>query len=213
MVFSRKTKKVKGESKPSGFPEAIDTAVFPSLQGGPHEHQIAAVATQLLEVASPEWKAYAKQVKANMKRFSDSIISKGYTVVTGGTDNHLILWDVRPQGLTGGKMEKVLDACAITVNKNTVVGDKSAMNPGGVRIGTPSVTSRGMVEADMEVIAGFYDRATKIAQQIQKASGPKLKDFEQHLAKNADLKDMKKEVQEFAGQFPVPGINKSELAD
>jgi len=95
------------------------------LQGGPHNHQIAAVATQMLQVATPEFKLYIQQVKKNAKKFAECMMKKGYKLISDGTDNHLMLWDVKPQGLTGSKVEKVLDLIHITVNKNTVIGDKS----------------------------------------------------------------------------------------
>merc|ERR1712060_303060 len=113
------------------YEEAINFAVFPALQGGPHNHQIAGLATQLKEVATPEFKQYAQQVKANAKALADYMISKDFKLATGGTENHLLLWDLRPLGLTGNKMEKVLERVHITLNKNAVHGDVSAMAPGG----------------------------------------------------------------------------------
>ena len=90
-----------------GFGPKIDQAVFPALQGGPHEHQIAGIATQLREVMTPEFKTYVQQVKKNAAALGAYLAGKGYTIATGGTDNHLILWDLRPQGLTGSKLEKI----------------------------------------------------------------------------------------------------------
>jgi len=141
MIFYRKDAR--------GFGPKIDQAVFPALQGGPHEHQIAGIATQLKEVMTPEFKAYIQQVKKNAVALSDTLKSKGYSIATDGTENHLILWDLRPQGITGSKIEKVCDAAHMTLNKNCVPGDRSAASPGGVRIGTPAMTTRGLVEADM----------------------------------------------------------------
>ena len=108
---------------------------------------------------------------------AQALMDKGYTVCTNGTDNHLILWDVRPLGLTGSKIEKLCDRINISLNKNTVHGDKSAQSPGGVRIGTPALTTRGLKEADFVKVAGFLDRAVKIALDVQKVSGKKLKDY------------------------------------
>ena len=99
MIFFRKDER--------DFEKKINDAVFPGLQGGPHDHQVAAIATQLREVATPEFKQYCKQIKANAKALAQALMDKGYTVCTNGTDNHLILWDVRPLGLTGSKVEKV----------------------------------------------------------------------------------------------------------
>lgn len=105
--------------------ERVNFAVFPMLQGGPHNHQIGALATQLKEVLSDEFKEYSKQVKRNAKSLSQGLMDRGMKLITDGTDNHLMQWDVRPLGLTGSKVEKVCDMVHITVNKNTIVGDKS----------------------------------------------------------------------------------------
>merc|ERR1711879_137368 len=116
----------------------------------------------------------------------------------GGTDNHLILWDLRPHGLTGAKVEKLCDICNITLNKNCVAGDASALSPGGVRIGTPAMTTRGCKQDDMVKIAGFLDRAVQIALQVQEKVGKKLKDFEAALPANPDVLALKQEVNECA---------------
>ena len=97
-----------------------------------------------------EFKQYTDQVCKNAKALADALIKNGEKLITDGTDNHLIMWDVRPHGLTGSKVEKVLEYMGITANKNSVVGDKSAANPGGVRLGTPAMTTRGLVEKDFE---------------------------------------------------------------
>merc|ERR1712115_761888 len=152
-------------------------AVFPALQGGPHEHQIAGVATQFKEVMSPEFKEYAVQVRKNAKAVGAKLISLGYSIATGGTDNHLILWDLKPQKITGSKFEKICDAVSITLNKNCVPGDRSAVTPGGVRIGAPALTTRKFVEKDFEQVAVFLHEALQVALKIQEESGPKLKDF------------------------------------
>ena len=96
---------------------------------------------------------------------------KGEIFITGGTENHLMMWDVRPHGLTGSKVEKILDKMHITANKNSLVGDKSPVNPGGIRLGTPAITTRGMKECDMEIIAGFLVKGINIALRIQEKSG------------------------------------------
>ena len=101
----------------------------------------AGIATQLKDVMTPEFKVYAKQIKANAKACAETLVKKGYTLCSGGTDNHLVLWDLRPQGITGSKYEKICDKINITLNKNAVVGDKSAVSPGGVRIGAPAMTT------------------------------------------------------------------------
>jgi glycine hydroxymethyltransferase len=198
LIFFRKDER--------GFEPRINQAVFPALQGGPHEHQIAGVATQLKEVMTPEFKIYSAQVKKNAVALGAKLVSLGYSLATGGTDNHLVLWDLKPQGITGSKFEKVCDAVCITLNKNCVPGDKSAVTPGGVRIGTPALTTRKMVEADFEQIAVFLDKALKIALALQVKSGPKLKDFVALLEGNTDIEALKTEVNKFATSFPMPGL-------
>lgn len=136
----------------------IHEAVFPGLQGGPHMNQIAAVAVQLAEVATPEFKNYMWSVRRNAQAFAAALVAKGYTVVTGGTDNHLFVVDLRPKGVNGAEVETMLDRVGISVNKNTVPGDVSALKPSGIRIGTPTMTSRGWTVADMEFLAYCVDR-------------------------------------------------------
>jgi len=133
----------------------INSAVFPGLQGGPHQNQIAAVAYQLRECMTPEFKEYAKQVLLNAKALAKCFIELGYDIITGGTDNHLFLIRVGD----GDKVQKMLEECEIFVNKNTVPGDESAMKPTGIRIGTCAITTMGMKEQDMSVIATFINRA------------------------------------------------------
>ena len=190
-----------------GFEAKINQAVFPALQGGPHEHQIAGIAAQLKEVMTPEFKLYCQQVKKNAAALANKLISFGYSLATGGTDSHLFLWDLKPQNITGSKFEKVCDAVCITLNKNTVPGDRSAITPGGVRIGSPALTTRKMVESDFEQIAVFLDEALKIGLAVQKQSGPLLKDFVAALNTNADIEALRKEVNEFATSFPMPGFD------
>jgi len=186
--------------------ERIDMAVFPALQGGPHNHQIGGLAAQLLEVKTPEFVEYSKAVCANAKTIAETLISKGHKLASDGTDNHLILWDLRPHGLTGSKVEKVCDAVSITLNRNAVHGDASALSPGGVRIGSPAMTTRGCGAEEFKQIALFLDRCCTIALSIQKEKGKKLADFEKGVAENADVTALKKEVEDWASGFGYPGI-------
>merc|ERR1712139_245859 len=149
--------------------ERIDMAVFPGLQGGPHNHQIGALAAQLLEVNTPEFVEYSKQVCANAKALGDALMAKGHKLASDGTDNHLILLDLRPHGLTGSKVEKVCELASISLNRNAVHGDQSALSPGGVRIGTPAMTTRGCTTDDFKKIGEFLDRCVKIALKVQEA--------------------------------------------
>lgn len=134
----------------------IDAAVFPGIQGGPLMHVVAAKAVCFGEALLPEFGEYARQVVANSSALSNSLISKGYRIVTGGTDNHLILVDLRPKGWTGKLAQETLGLAGITVNKNVIPFDtESIFQTGGIRLGTPAMTTRGMKEPEMERIAGF----------------------------------------------------------
>jgi glycine hydroxymethyltransferase len=193
------------------FEAKINWAVFPALQGGPHEHQIAGVATQLLEVATPTFHKYARQIVSNCKALATALMAKGNTLATGGTDNHLILWDLRPHKLTGNKMELVCDLVHITLNKNAVFGDRSALSPGGVRIGTPALTSRGFVEKDMETVAELLDRAKEIALSVQSKTKT-LAEFKAELEKGSpELTKLRNDVHMFAKKFGMPGFDVTKL--
>lgn len=138
VIFFRKgLKKVtdKGEKIFYDLEAKINQAVFPALQGGPHNHAIAAIATAFKQAQTPEFVAYQKQVVANAKRLAEGLLKKGYNIATGGTEVHLVLVDLRSKGLTGAKAEKILEDVSIACNKNTVPGDKSALNPSGIRLG------------------------------------------------------------------------------
>merc|ERR1712139_403328 len=186
--------------------ERIDMAVFPALQGGPHNHQIGALAVQLLEVKTPEFVQYSKAVVANAKTLAGELMAKGHKLASDGTDNHLILWDLRPHGLTGSKVERVCELASISLNRNAVHGDASALSPGGVRIGAPAMTTRGCGEAEFTKIAEFLDRCCQIALSVQKEKGKKLKDFEEGLKDNADILALQKEVEAWTLGFGYPGI-------
>lgn len=209
MIFFRRGPKSAEPGAPMyNYEDPINFSVFPSLQGGPHNHQIAGLATQLKEVATPEFKAYAQQVKANAASLAAFLIEKGYKLATEGTENHLMLWDLRPLGLTGSKVERVFELIHITLNKNAVHGDVSAMAPGGVRIGAPAMTSRGLKENDFEKIGEFLHRGLQIALETQKVSGKKLVDFLKALEGKevADkLSALRLEVESWAGVFFMPG--------
>eukprot|EP00178_Gracilaria_changii_P020137 TRINITY_DN584_c0_g2_i1.p1 TRINITY_DN584_c0_g2~~TRINITY_DN584_c0_g2_i1.p1 ORF type:complete len:505 (+),score=65.14 TRINITY_DN584_c0_g2_i1:524-2038(+) len=186
---------------------AINGAVFPSLQGGPHNHQIAALAVQLKEVTTEQFRAYSKQVVSNARALADQLMKHGYKLVTDGTDNHLVLWDLRPSAFSGSKAQLLFDKCSITLNKNAVHGDKSALNPGGVRLGTPALTSRGFNEDDFRKVADFLDRGIKIGLRIQDKTGPKLVDFKPALEDHPELEALRKDVESFATSFDIPGID------
>merc|ERR1711994_111935 len=155
-------------------------------------------AVQLLEVQSDSFKEYSKQVVENARILGETLKEKGHKLASDGTDNHLVLWDVRPHGLTGSKVEKVCEVCSISLNRNAVHGDASALSPGGVRIGSPAMTTRGCTIEDFKKIALFLHRCCEIAINVQKEKGKKLKDFELGLVENAAAKVLKAEVEAWA---------------
>ncbi|KAG5244211.1 glycine hydroxymethyltransferase family protein [Salix suchowensis] len=157
---------------------AINNAVFPGLQGGPHNHTIGGLAVCLKHAQSPEFKAYQKQVISNSRALANRMVELGYKLVSGGSDNHLILVDLRPLGLDGARVEKILDMASITLNKNSVPGDKSALVPGGIRIGSPAMTTRGFAEREYVATADLIHEGVQISLEAKKlVSGSKLQDF------------------------------------
>ena len=168
------------------YGKAIDQTVFPGIQGGPLQHIIAAKAVALKEAMSPEFKTYAKQIVANAKTLAQAMVSQGYRIVSGGTDNHLMLVDVSVKGHTGKDASDILDHVKITVNKNMIPFDKgSAMKPSGIRLGTPAVTTRGMKEPEMKRIGEL------IAQAL---AAP---------ADESNLEKVRREVEELTKKFPL----------
>lgn len=147
---------------------------------------------------------------ANARRLCDGLIKRGYSIATGGTDVHLVLVDLRNVGLSGSRAEYILEEVNIACNKNTVPGDKSAMNPSGIRLGTPALTTRGLVESDIDVVVEYIDAALKICAEAVKVSGPKLVDFQQTAHNNPDIQAkvqaLRAEVEKFSEKFPLPGF-------
>lgn len=142
--------------------KAIDKAVFPFSQGGPLMHAVAAKAVAMKEAAQPEYQAYTRQVVANAQALTTSLESEGMRAVSGGTDNHLALLDLRPIGVTGSEAETRCDRAGITLNKNAIPYDPAPpMKPSGIRVGSPSVTTQGMTEADMAEVGALLARAVK----------------------------------------------------
>jgi glycine hydroxymethyltransferase len=196
------------------FEGRIAQAVFPGLQGGPHNHQIAAVAVQMKEVQTEEFKKYAAQVKSNAAAVAKALTEKGYNLVSGGTDTHLVLWDLKPTGISGGKLNILTDMLDITLNKNAVPGDLSALNPGGIRIGVPAMTSRGANEDDFVKICDYLIQALDLAIKINDKAAETapngkvlLKQFTAacDLFKE-DITTLKASVNEYADKFFMPGL-------
>jgi glycine hydroxymethyltransferase len=151
--------------------EAIDFAVFPSCQGGPHNNTIAAIATALHQVNTPEFKTYAAQVIQNAKHLGEELKKRGFILAgDDSTENHILLLNMRAFGLNGFQFEYVAELCNISVNKNTILGDTSAINPSGIRIGTPAMTSRGFKSDDFTFVAEMLDEVQKLAKKICDAS-------------------------------------------
>jgi glycine hydroxymethyltransferase len=210
MIFYRKGQKgVDKQGKPImwDIEEKINGAVFPGLQGGPHNHTITALSVALKQAQTQEFKAYQEQVMKNAKALGESLSGQGFDLVSGGTDNHLLLMDLTKRGVNGNKAELICEKCSIVLNKNTVPGDKSALNPSGLRIGTPAMTSRGLVEADFLKVGDYVSKAVKITQDIQTVSGKKLTDFKKVMNENppGSMLELKQEVEEFASRFELPG--------
>jgi glycine hydroxymethyltransferase len=168
--------------------KSIDALIFPGVQGGPLMHVIAAKAVCFHEALQPEFKEYQRQITLNAKSLAASLHMKGYRLVSGGTDNHLMLVDLRPKGLNGKQAQEILDQAGITVNKNAIPFDtEGVFKGGGIRVGTPAVTTRGMKEEEMMEIADLIDRA------LASAGDP------------AVLSDVRAEVRRFTSHFPLPG--------
>lgn len=171
------------------YAKAIDRAVFPGLQGGPHEHAIAGKAIAFQEALQPEFKEYARQVKKNAHYLAEALKKRDFKLISDGTDTHLILADLTNKSVPGKEAQDALDSVGITLNKNTIPDDsRSPFDPSGIRLGTPAVTTRGMKEAEMEKVAEWMDKV------ISDYQNKKL------------LAEIKEEVKTLCLKFPVPGI-------
>lgn len=204
----------KGLKKDPDLADKIDKAIFPGLQGGPHDHQTAAIAIALKEAATPEFQEYGHQIVKNAKALAASLTKNGFKLVSGGTENHLILIDLEPQFGPGGGIfgSEVLEAAGMTVNKNTIPKDPgSAFYPSGLRLGSPALTTRGFKEADFEKVGDWIARAIKAApgytlptEKTERVAY--IKKFKAEIKENEELKNIAEEIKEFTKDFPVPGI-------
>ncbi|KAI4822673.1 hypothetical protein KUCAC02_008205 [Chaenocephalus aceratus] len=215
LIFFRKGVRsvdAKGKETLYNLESLINLAVFNGLQGGPHNHAIAGIAVALKQAMSPEFKAYQVQVLVNCKSLSSGLIDHGYKIVTGGSDNHLILLDLRTKGTDGGRAENVLEACAISCNEKTCPGDTNALRPSGLRFGSPALTSRGLMQEDFKKVADFIHRGIELTLEIQGSLDPEapLKEFITALWQGEKFQqrvsEIKAEVEAFAGKFPMPGL-------
>ena len=179
------------EKTAENLPTLIDRSIFPGFQGGPHMHQVAAIGVALGEALQPEFRVYAGQVVKNAQTLADELMKLGWRIVTGGTDNHIVMGDmIASEGVAGKAVQETLDLVGITTNRNAIPDDpRPPFDPSGIRFGTPAITTRGMKEDDMRLIARWIVDAVK------------------NRADEARLKKMHAEVTEFCEKFPVPGID------
>ncbi|CAF3492470.1 hypothetical protein SNK03_012368 [Fusarium graminearum] len=187
----------------------INFSVFPGHQGGPHNHTITALAVALKQAASPDFKAYQEKVVSNAKTLENTFKALGHKLVSDGTDSHMVLIDLRQHNLDGARVEAVLEQINIACNKNSIPGDKSALTPCGIRIGTPAMTSRGFGEKEFERVGKFIDEAIKICKEEQAAlpkEANKLKDFKARVASGEvqKINDFRKEIASWCSAFPLP---------
>lgn len=229
MIFFRKgVRRVdkKGNQEMYDLEGPINASVFPGHQGGPHNHTITALAVALKQAQSSDFKEYQRTVLLNAKALAERLGNSkekgglGYTVVSGGTDNHLVLIDLKSKEIDGARVERVLELVGVASNKNTVPGDKSAMKPGGLRMGSPAMTTRGLLPEDFTRVAEIVDRAVTITQHLDKkarkeaeAKGRKnpgaVKAFLEFLGDGNEVKDiadLRREVEEWIGTFSLPWI-------
>jgi glycine hydroxymethyltransferase len=227
MIFYRKgVRKVdkKGKEEMYDLEGPINASVFPGHQGGPHNHTITALAVALQQASTPEFKDYQLQVLENAKalaqRLGDSKDNGGlgYNIVSGGTDNHLVLVDLKDRGVDGARVERILELVGVASNKNTVPGDKSAMKPGGLRLGTPAMTTRGFQASDFKRVADVVHRAVGITQKLDKEAKKKAEEsgrknptsvaaFKEYVGEGEDITEileLKKEVADWVSTFALP---------
>ncbi|KAI5790630.1 serine hydroxymethyltransferase [Peziza echinospora] len=212
MIFFRKGVRsvdAKGNKTLYDLENPINFSVFPGHQGGPHNHTITALSVALKQTFTPEYKQYQQLVISNAKALEVEFKRLGYKLVADGTDSHMVLIDLRPQKLDGARVEAVLEAANIACNKNSIPGDKSALSPCGLRIGTPAMTSRGFGNEHFLKVAGFIDTLVKLTTKIQ-ASLPKeankLKDFKAKVVSGEvkELEAIRQEVAAWTSTFPLP---------
>ncbi|ODV90660.1 hypothetical protein CANCADRAFT_109062 [Tortispora caseinolytica NRRL Y-17796] len=211
MIFFRRgvrsTNPKTGEPIYYDIEDKINFSVFPGHQGGPHNHTITALAVALKQAQTAEFKVYQEQVLKNAKILEQEFLKRGYRLVSNGTDSHMVLVSLREKGVDGARVESVCENINIALNKNSIPGDKSALVPGGIRIGAPAMTTRGLGEADFARVVEYIDRAVQYAAVVQKslpAGSNKLKDFKAVIENGSDeLSSLKAEIAQWASTFPL----------
>merc|ERR1712000_74138 len=228
MIFYRKgTKKIDkktGEEVKYNIEGPINASVFPGHQGGPHNHTITALAVALHQAQQPAFKGYQQTVLENAKALASRLGGDkesgglGYNIVSGGTDNHLVLIDLKDKDIDGARVERILELVGVAANKNTVPGDKSAMKPGGLRMGTPAMTTRGFQPEDFKRVADVVHRAVTITQRLSKTAKEaaeakerknpgSVKAFLEYLGEGENEREivqLRSEVEEWVGTFSLP---------
>lgn len=229
MIFFRKgVRRVnkKGVEELYDLENPINASVFPGHQGGPHNHTITALAVALRQAQTPEFKEYQKTVLLNAKALADRLGNSkdkgglGYNIVSGGTDNHLVLVDLKNRGIDGARVERVLELVGVASNKNTVPGDKSAMKPGGLRMGSPAMTTRGLLPDDFRRIAEIVDRAVTMTISLDKKAKEEMESkgrknpgsanaFLEYVGDGNEIGEVlefRREVEDWVGTFSLPWL-------
>lgn len=212
MIFFRKGVRsvdAKGKEILYDLEGPINFSVFPGHQGGPHNHTITALAVALKQAASPEFREYQEHVIKNAKAVEEEFRRLGYKLIADGTDSHMVLVDVKTKGLDGARVETLLENVNITCNKNAIPGDKSALSPGGLRVGTPAMTTRGLGVEDFKRVVGYIDRVVNMCKEIQSQlpkEANKLKDFKAKVTDGSipEIKTLRDEIAAWASTFPLP---------
>lgn len=212
MIFFRKGVRsvdAKGNKKMYDLEGPINFSVFPGHQGGPHNHTITALAVALKQTTAPEYKLYQELVVSNAKILEIEFKRLGYKLIGDGTDSHMLLLDLRPQKLDGARVEAILEQANIACNKNSIPGDKSALTPCGLRIGTPAMSSRGFGNEAFKKVAEYIDTLIKLAIKIQSGlpkEANRLKDYRAKVASGQveELTKLREEIAAWASTFPLP---------
>lgn len=215
MIFFRKgIRKVtkKGKEIPYDLEKRINFSVFPGHQGGPHNHTISALAVALGQAMKPEFIQYQQKIVENARAFADQLSKRGFELVSGGTDNHLLLINLSSLGIDGARLESILENLNIAANKNTIPGDKSALFPSGLRVGTPAMTTRGFGVSEFSQVAEYMENAVKLAIALKSQESQenmdaraRLSHFKKLCENSAPVQKLAHEIANWVATYPVPG--------